>query len=367
MVDETPLGSPDESQPTDPTAEPEAKSKVWIWVVVAVVAVALLGGWYYASQSESGNAWILLFGTPQVATPEVVGLTQESAETVITGAGLTVGEVSEEPTLSVEPGTVIAQDPTAGTEVDEGAPVDLTVATVPVATVPDVVGDSQEEATAKLAQVGLRLDDVQYEYSTKVDAGFIISQDPEPDTEVVVGSAVQLTASKGEETGQVPNVVGLSQDDAVSTLEAAGFKVTTAKADSEDVDAGDVIKQSPAAGESVSAGRTVTITVSTGAPEAPQAVVPNLLGVGVVQAIVDITNAGLKVEIEWVADDKNVFKVSAQKPVAGTEVDPGTTVRIDIGLPEFLFDLELPSEMPTATPQPLPAPTEPESSESTGS
>lgn len=363
MVDEMPSGPGPDSESTDPGASTEPKSKVWIWVVVGVVALALLGGWYYMSQSEDGNGWLLLFGTPKVATPEVVGLTQETAETAITAAGLTVGEVSEEPTLGAEPGTVTAQDPEAGLEVEEGSSVDLVVATVPVAGVPDVVGDSQEEAAAKLAQEGLRIGDVEYAYNKEVDAGFVISQDPEAGSEVVVGSAVQLSVSKGEETGQVPNVVGLSQDDAIATLEAAGFEVKTTKEKSESVEAGDVIAQSPAAGKSAAAGSTVTITVSSGAPEAPQSVVPDVVGAGPLQAIADILAAGLKVKLAWVADDDNIFKVSAQKPPAGTEVDPGTTVSIDIGLPAFIFDFEMPSELPTATPAPLPAPVEPESGE----
>ena len=368
MADENPNAPVPE--PGVPGTEPESapNKKVWIWVAVAVAVLALLGAWYFASQSEDGAGWLFFLGkAPMVAVPDVVGLTQETAGTTITSAGLVVGEVSEEPTLGVEPGTVTAQDPAAGTEVEESSAVDVVVATVPVAKVPDVVGDSQEEATAKLAQEGLRLGDVKYAYDTKTDAGFVTEQDPPADEEVVVGSEVQLTVSKGEETGKVPNVVGLSQGDATDALEAAGFEVKTAKEKSEDVDSGDVISQSPEAGKSVSAGSTVTITVSTGAPEAPQAVVPDVIGVGALQAITDILAADLNVEIGWVGDDDSVFKVSAQNPGGGAEVDPGTTVAIDIGLPEWLIDFEMPSELPTATPEPLPAPAEPESSEATGS
>jgi beta-lactam-binding protein with PASTA domain len=278
--------------------------------------------------------------------------------------------------------------------------VDLVVASIPMAVVPDVVGDSQEEAATKLAQEGLRVGDAEYVYDKNVDAGFVVSQEPAADKEVVVASEVNLVISKGEETGQVPNVVGLSQDDAIATLEAAGFKVETEMAHSESVEAGDVIAQSPEAGKTVSAGSTVTITVSTGAaaaeapatpapvepapetpatpadpkpeepstpdpgtPEAELVTVPNVVGKGILQAIVDIRTAKLKVKFGWVADDANVFKVSAQKPPAGEKVDPGTTVTIEIGLPAFLFDLQLPSEFPTATPQPLPAPVEPGSAE----
>jgi len=368
----------------------ESRVKPWMWIVGILAILALLGA-LWAAQNDQLPAWLLFGQGAQVATPSVVGMAQEAAETEIVTAGLTVGQVSEEPTLAVEPGTVTMQTPAAGVEAPEGSAVDLSVAAIPVVDVPDVVGDSQEEATVKLAEVGLRLDDIEYVYDADVDAGFVAAQEPEGGTEVAVASTVVLTVSKGEESGKVPNVVGLSQDDAVDALSAAGFESKTTKEQNSDVPAGDVIEQSPAAGTSATTGSSVTLTVSTGAPEEPtppteptppaepdepaapdkpetpekpaepaaKATVPDVVGLGILEAIREVRGAELKIGIEWVADDANILKISAQDPEGGTEVDPGTTVTLSIGLPEFLIAGEAP---PSAEQLPAPEPEQPDES-----
>ena len=81
---------------------------------------------------------------------------------------------------------------------------------------------------------------------------------------------MNLTVSKGTETGVVPNVIGLAESDAQAVLEGDGFKVTSSKATNTSVPAGDVSAQSPAAGAGAAVGSSVAITVSTGAPAAEQ-------------------------------------------------------------------------------------------------
>jgi len=268
--------------------------------------------------------------------------------------------------------------------------VNLAVTSVPVVTVPDLVGKSVSEANAELAIEGLRAGEVEHVFDDEAEAGQVTAQDPEAGAEAKVADFVDVTVSKGSEQGQVPNVVGLPKSDAVSTVEAAGFEVKSIKAESKSVPAGDVSKQSPEAGVVVDAGSLVTLTVSTGAPEPeaepdapaapdegqepanpdegqepanpdegqepdkpspPQAAtvaVPDVVGAGVFDALTTLRGAKLKVDFEFVSSSEYLLRVASQDPEAGAEVEAGSVVTISIGLPPFLFgDAPAPTPLPT--------------------
>ncbi len=379
-VDPEPSGTPQGAAGKRPPSP-------WIWVLIAAAVVLVAA---------------LLFRGGTVSVPLVVGQTQSEAQALIESAGLRVGQVSDVATLAVPPGTVVQQSPTPETKVRADSAVDITVSGVPKVDVPDVVGQTESAASETLAEQGLRIGNVAYVFDPDVDAGRLTAQDPSASTVVAVGSAIDITVSKGEQQGQVPNVVGLAQSDAESALEGAGFKPKTTKSTSADVPAGDVIDQSPAAGVVAAAGSTVTIKVSTGAPApveptppatesatppeetVPQepaesgtppaekpatkpvpktADVPDVVGMRVIEAIGALRKADLKVKIAWAATDKDVLLVIDQNPAAGTQVDPGTAVTITIGLPSFSFEqpaqqpaTEQPEAQPAPAPTPAPAP-----------
>ena len=361
-----------------------------MWIVLALVALALLFG---ATQTEQGRAWLLGLRS-MVDVPAVIGQTQTEAQVTLESAGLRVGQVTQEETLAVPPGEVIRQTPAAGTTAKKDSGVDLALSVLPSATVPDVVGETESEAITMLAEEGLITAPVVYVYNSKTKAGEVTAQEPSASTEASIGAAVTITVSKGTEQGQVPNVIGLSQDDANAVITAGGFTVTTIKATSTSVPAGDVMAQSPAAGVVIDAGSTVTITVSTGAPAEPAAPtapsttpsttptppaestpppaepsepakpgtkpsqpiavvveVPNVIGMKVRDAVKALRDVELKVSFAFAPDNDNILKIIKQDPAAGASVDPGTTVVITIGLPS----LSLPDGKPT---QPMPVPAE---------
>ena len=104
---------------------------------------------------------------------------------------------------------------------------------------------------------------VNEEFDSKVEAGYVISQDVDPETEVGAGSTVTITVSKGVETSTVPNVVGKSEADAKSEIESAGLTVSATLTDEDRTkDNGVVLKQSLEAGTSVEKGSSMTITVN---------------------------------------------------------------------------------------------------------
>ena len=211
-------------------------------------------------------------GPQPVAVPNVVGITQTAAETTITSAGLTVGTVAEAYSSSVAVGTVISQDPAAGTSVTPGTAVDLTVSKGPEpVSVPNVVGMEQATAESAIMAVGLTVGTVTTATNATVPAGAVISQDPAADTPATPGTAIDLVVSTGPETVTVPDVARELQADAEADIAAAGLAVGTITPMLSDViAAGYVIDQHPAADASAPGGSVVDLVVASGLATAEQ-------------------------------------------------------------------------------------------------
>ena len=137
-------------------------------------------------------------GPEQVAVPDVVGLSRDSAQDSLRAEGLKV-VVREEPSDKTED-EVISQDPAAGTEVDAGARVTITVSSGPEqVSVPDVVGLAAAEARRELRDAGL----APVERSSPVDsadqAGLVVDQSPDVGEQADKGSTVVILVGAFEE------------------------------------------------------------------------------------------------------------------------------------------------------------------------
>nr|WP_222109319.1 Stk1 family PASTA domain-containing Ser/Thr kinase [Streptomyces cupreus] len=200
-------------------------------------------------------------GPEVVKVPDLEGYRLDKAKELIKEAGLEPGMVTREFSDSVARGSVMSTNPTAGTERRSGSAVALIVSKGRPVDVPDVTGESLEDARAELAEAGLKVRVASEEVtSSEVDKGGVAQQTPEADTQAVVGDTVTLTLSKGPEMVEVPDVVGDNVDDAKAELEAAGFEV--------DEDRGllglfgDTVKsQSVEGGDTAPKGSTITIEI----------------------------------------------------------------------------------------------------------
>src|SRR5262245_19806667 len=182
------------------------------------------------TQVTAGSAVALVVssGPPQVAVPNVVGLTQAAASTAITNAGLTVGTITTQSSTTVPSGSVISQNPTSGTQVASGSAVALVVSSgPPQVAVPNVVGLTQAAASTAITNAGLTVGTITTQSSTTVPSGSVISQNPTSGTQVASGSAVALVVSSGAPQVTVPNVVGTAQSVASIAIMNAGLTVGT--------------------------------------------------------------------------------------------------------------------------------------------
>lgn len=163
-------------------------------------------------------------GPEIVRVPHVGGEPLARARQDLTKAGLASGMVTKEFSEDVDRGKVIRTDPASGTRhagsaialvVSKGAPVD----------VPDVTGESLEDARADLQDENLKVVVAPGRINSPEDAGQIAKQSPADGARAAEGDTVTLTVSKGPRMITVPDVTGDNVDDAKSALTDKGFKV----------------------------------------------------------------------------------------------------------------------------------------------
>lgn len=148
---------------------------------------------------------------PPVSVPNVVGMSRTEAESAITGAGLSVGNVTEEFSSTVPAGLVISQNPSSGTSVSASTAVNLVISRgpSPLVTVPNLVGTTRAAAEAALAGVGLLVGTVNEEYSAIVLAGHVIRQNPSAGAQVNPNNVVAFTVSLGPEPIEIDTLTEL--------------------------------------------------------------------------------------------------------------------------------------------------------------
>ena len=276
----------------------------------------------------AAGVWYRLGGPGRrVAVPEIVGRTQEEAQSAITRAGLVWGTPTRAYSDTVVSGSVISCKPPTGTAIPIGQAVTAVISRgVEQKTVPDVVGRTEQEARTAITDAGLTVGAVTNDYSPTVESGRVISSDPKAGQSINHSSAVALVVSKGRRPATVPDVKGMTVADATAALRKAGLVVGTTTEDySDSVESGKVISSNPAAGASGSFyGDSVSIVVSKGSE---MVTVPDVSSMKQDEAVAALKAAGLVVKIERVFGIPFISSLSTN-PAAGTSVRRGSTVTL---------------------------------------
>lgn len=216
-------------------------------------------------------------GPAELPVPPVVGQPLETARQLIEDAGLTVGLVTQRADATREPGVVLEQSPPAGVRIGSGAAVNLVVSSGPeTVIVPDVVDETERDATSTLNDFGLRVR-INEEHSDTVPTGLVIRSDPAAGSQAVVGDTVLLVVSQGPAPVQVPDLFNMTEDQARQALIDRGLIPNVSNATQPVADPaqnGLVVAQVPAAGQTVSRGTTVTITLGEYQPPPTTTTIP---------------------------------------------------------------------------------------------
>lgn len=153
-------------------------------------------------------------------------------------------------------GAVAALDPAPGTVLPVGSEVRVVTSKgAPPVDVPDVRGETEQQARAELDRVGITVATVDSVFDEDVDGGRVIGTDPASGTSVTAGSTVTLRVSTAVE---VPSMLGRTVGSARSELERLGLTVVVRQV--AQTDRSLVIAQSPGQGDRVQKGSTVTLT-----------------------------------------------------------------------------------------------------------
>ena len=241
----------------------------------------------------------------RITVPNVVGMEQSAAESAITAASLTVGNITEQYSDTVPAGHVISQDPIAGTSVPINSSVNLVVSLgQQMVEVPNVVGMTQADAQAAIGTAQLVVGTVTEEYSDTVPAGNVISQDPAAGTSVPIGSAVNLVVSLGQQ-GEASIETILSTSIITEEDDEGSVKVTCLVKDG----SGNIIEPPPAvtitttASDANIADNTISFPTSgifdiTCTAEVDGATISDTKEITVINDLIDPLFAGLSNKVE---------------------------------------------------------------------
>ncbi|MHB0977503.1 MAG: PASTA domain-containing protein [Candidatus Aquicultorales bacterium] len=311
--------------------EPQEPKGRWKKVLLSsLVALLLLGAAFGA-----GFALFDMTKPPEekATVPRLIGLTADQAKVLLKNRKLQLKKSGEEYSETVESGQIIRHTPPESSELKPGSVVSVVLSKgKPLVTVPNVIGETSDNATSKMMKTGLDPSGNNvYEYSDKIAVGRVIGQQPEPGQSVRKGTPFTLTISKGPETVQVPDVVNKGIDEAAATLEQAGLKVTQTDEFSDSVGSGLVIRTAPPAGTKVDMGSTVAVVVSKG-PD--MVTIPTLIGETEASAKSLLQQAGLEATVTYVPGTTQPGKVVGSSPAAGTKVKRNSPVAIYVGQTE---------------------------------
>lgn len=196
----------------------------------------------------------------------------------------------------------------------------------------DVTGQDADAVKKALLEVGLT-PIIEYEESGDYQKGIVMRCSVSAGTIIPAGSEVTLTVSAGLEGVEVPDVVGMTEAEAVSTLVNKGFVPNKTEGFDDFIKEGSIISQEPEAGSKAPSGASITIRISKGA-DTQKKQVPDLLGKDEMTATVLLTEAGLQIGTvsEVNHDTVEAGLVCYQSYSAGSYAEEGTKVDLSISL-----------------------------------
>ena len=308
----------------NPPIARKKRNTALVWVLTLLGLAAVVGAILFAAVKLGG-------AQESVPVPDVTTRNVQVATQVLANAHLKAS-IQRITSATAKVDTVVRQDPAGGKTAKRGATVILYVSAGPgQKQIPfDITtGKTQAEATLELQSLGFVV--VPHTQSNAAEPGTVFDSNPKPGTTVDIGSTVNIFVSSGPAPVPVPNVKGLSLDDATRELEQNGFITLNPPISqtSNSVPSGQVIRTDPPAGKSVAINTPINIYVSSGAQTIPM---PSKIGETTARAKAELEASGLTVSILNRIDDANVGRVVDQNPEPGTQVPPNSNVVLTVGI-----------------------------------
>lgn len=204
--------------------------------------------------------------------------------------------------------------------------------------VPNLLGRTEEEAKALLADSGLGIEYAGEEPSAEYDKGQIMLQQPAAGEMAEKNTTISYTVSSGSDKITVPDLADKTAEDAKAELEKAGLKCDQEEVYDTSVDTGKVSYTSPGAGQEVTQNSTVTIYISKGGnnsdsydDSSDMVTVPDVRGQNSDAAQSMLENMGLAVKVKTTQDTgREDGEVLEQDVESGESVEKGTTINLTV-------------------------------------
>ncbi|MFE2047580.1 Stk1 family PASTA domain-containing Ser/Thr kinase [Streptomyces sp. NPDC059459] len=287
--------------------------------VLVLVGAILIGMQVFGDDGGPSN--------DNVPVPAFVGQTKADAQQLATNSDLEL-TFKQEPCEEQPKGNICSQNPEQGTDVKKKSTVDLVVSTgAPKVAVTNVIDKNIDEARQQLEDKGFKVETKQTESSQ--DEGTVLSQDPDPGTELEKGSTVTLEVAKAEERATVPDVLGRSCDEAKAQMQNNDLEATCTDQPTNDPNQVDkVISTTPAANQTVDKGSKVTIVVGKAVQKTK---VPEVRSKPLAEARQILQQSGFtNVQVAPGAPGEDNAVVIAMDPQPGTEVDDPAATQITL-------------------------------------
>ncbi|MFC4123522.1 Stk1 family PASTA domain-containing Ser/Thr kinase [Nocardia rhizosphaerae] len=294
--------------PFAPTENPSRRTGlVWAAVVTALTLLVGIGGWWLGVGRYT-------------AVPPIAGMESGQAVAVLQEAGFeTVLRNKASDTIPV--GGVVGSEPSAGSRVTKSSTVAVLISSGKPR-VPDInPGDPVDATNEAIRDMGLQPID-SGEAASTAPKGTVARVEPAPGTVLPMGAQVKVYRSKGSQPVNVPDVKGMTTEEAAQALADAGLRVAETRTQhSDEVEGGEAIGTDPAVGTTLQSGDSVDLIVSNAVK------IPSVIGNTVAEARSKLQQLGLRVEVKQIVDNDKGHVVG-QVPGFGGLVPPGSTITL---------------------------------------
>jgi len=240
----------------------QGKSKVWLKGIGWLVFLSL----FFVVALYGFNFILSIFYVPEVNTPRVENMTLQEAQKALAEKNLKV-LIKERYSDEVPQNMVIKQEPSPGMRVKENSEVTVYVSKgEEQIEVPDLVGLPERLIEVQLVKLNY---EIERKPSDEYASGTVMGQTPPAGTLVTPSKdKVVVTVSMGRQTVVMPNLVGLTEEEAESVLLKNGLKKGTVKNEPSYLSKGTVFRQYPfQAGSRAPSGTEIELMISSGYPK----------------------------------------------------------------------------------------------------
>jgi len=271
----------------------------------------------------------------EIRVPPLENIHIETAEDILSIFDLELVLAGERNSPFIPEGYIIEQSPEANSIIKENGKVRVIISAfsnLAKVEAPNIIGLEVDQALELLEEEGLVLGVVSSESSDLFEIDIIIEHSPPFGTAMSRGDSIDIVVSKGPEKIIVPNIKGLELTYALRHLEALGIKVITkiVPVDDENTQPGMVLMVDPQPGTALSIGDVIEVGVSV---LEPLNEVPGLVGINIIEAVIDLESRGIIYEIIYVDPDYSFQKdeVLEQLPKEGQYLTLNTPVVLFVG------------------------------------